>query len=372
MGTAHAGGGYGLRAPRGWHPAQSPVPRRLAVPLLVALLLTGCGSASPADLPPAQTTPLPTPDVARRPAPAGRVVRVAPDDAGLGDAVGVGDRIAVVQARPAALLLLDARGRVRARTALPGPAQSAPVEDRGDVLLAAGDRVLRIDPATGSVVARLDRRATAIARVDGGLATLDPAQGTLTVAPEAGAGTPVRIPVGAGATGVVRVGEGGEIAVLDGRARTVTLLDARTGERLGRTNAGVAPTRLASRGRWLWVTDTRGGAVLVFSVARRELLIDRRVFVPGGHYALLEQLRGSATPQERTRLQVLQTQAAQIGELTANGRPNQLARRDALPDARGLAFAPGAGVLAVTSGGRVQLVDLPAVDPEQADDVPEG
>lgn len=111
---------------------------------------------------------------------------------------------------------------------------------------------------------------------------------------------------------------GARQAVVDGRARTVTLRRTGAPGVLDRADAGVGPTRALSDGRWLWVTDTRGGALLVFRL-KPQLELARRVFLPGGPFAL-------ALDPVKHRLWVTLTGSNEVVELAAHGRPSELRR----------------------------------------------
>jgi DNA-binding beta-propeller fold protein YncE len=112
----------------------------------------------------------------------------------------------------------------------------------------------------------------------------------------------------------------GRLAVLLPRAR---VLELRGGRRVERAGAGVGPAGVAAdpRGRWLYVTDTTGGALLVFALRPRLELV-HRVYLPGGPYAIA--VRGD-------RLWVTLSARNQVAELNVRRRP-QLLRR--LPAAR--------------------------------------
>ena len=72
-----------------------------------------------------------------------------------------------------------------------------------------------------------------------------------------------RSPASPNRAGVTALGD--TLAVVDVGAFTVSTYDARTLHRTGRVAAGAGPTHLVALGDRLVVTDTRGGAVLVFA-----------------------------------------------------------------------------------------------------------
>ncbi|MEN3280911.1 MAG: hypothetical protein V7607_2051 [Solirubrobacteraceae bacterium] len=120
---------------------------------------------------------------------------------------------------------------------------------------------------------------------------------------------------------------GGRSVVLLGRERAVELRDAR-GRRIGRAPAGVGPTHVACVDRaasraWCYVTDTRGGALLVFAVGAG-IEPTRRLYLPGGPDRL-------SLDHARRRLLVTLRLAHEVVELPAHGRPHVLRRRSPTP-----------------------------------------
>jgi hypothetical protein len=329
--------------------------RRLAAaPVLAAVLglagvLGGCGSAGPDELPPPAGPAAAAPPAAP---PEGRTVRVAPRGAGLGDVVAAGGRIAVAQARPPRLLLLDRRGRTRARVSLPGPPGTLAVDEAtGDVLVPAGRRLLRVAARLGVVTADVPLPAAA------GAAAAPPGQPAAVVLPEPGTlvlggGTAVR--TAASPVAVVPADRGRKLVVLAGRARVVELRDGRTGRLLDRADAGLGPARMALRGRWLWVTDVRGDALLVYRVIGDTIELSRRVHLPGGPFAI-------TVDPDRYRIHVALTATSDVAELPAHGRPRALETRPVPRGVRGVAALPGPdGGLVAAGDGVVHLLPLPA------------
>jgi len=73
-----------------------------------------------------------------------------------------------------------------------------------------------------------------------------------------------RVPTCLEPAAVALAGDGSQVAVLCVRERVLELFDARTLRRTGRANAGSGPVQVASDGgRYLYVTDSVGGSVLV-------------------------------------------------------------------------------------------------------------
>jgi hypothetical protein len=266
--------------------------------------------------------------------------------------VAAGGRIAVAQARPPRLLLLDRRGRVRARVALPGPPGVLAVdEDTEDVLVPAGRRLLRVDAASGAKEADvpLPGLAGAAATPAGGRAAVVlPGQDRLVL------GRGATVPTAPAPADVIASEDGRRLIVLAARAREVELRDARTGRLLDTADAGIGPARMARRGRWLWLTDLRGDALLIYRVLEDRIELARRAHLPGGPFAI-------TVDPDRYRLRVVLTRTNAVAELPAHGRPRVLETLPALRAPRGLAVLAGAdGPLAVSGAdGLLQLAPLP-------------
>lgn len=130
---------------------------------------------------------------------------------------------------------------------------------------------------------------------------------------------------------------------VDGRARVLELYDRRTLKRTARVAAGVGPTHVVAAGDRLYVTDTQGGALLVFAT-RPKLALVRRVYLPGGPY-------GMALDPMRHRLWVTLTARNEVVSLPANGRPRPLVRLPTVRQPDSVAVDPTLGTLAVTGRG---------------------
>jgi DNA-binding beta-propeller fold protein YncE len=168
------------------------------------------------------------------------------------------------------------------------------------------------------------------------------------------------VPLGA-ARGLLRAAEpasrtrldhGRKVAVVVPRERVVEVFDIASGRRTGRASAGVGPTHAVSDGGgYLFVTDTAGGALLVYHLRPRLELI-RRYPLPGSPY-------GIAIDNRRHRMFVAQTACNQLTELVVGGRPS-LVRRYATPRQPGaVAVDERTGRVAVAgvADGVVQLLD---------------
>lgn len=142
----------------------------------------------------------------------------------------------------------------------------------------------------------------------------------------------------------------GRLALLAPRARTLELLDRRSHERLARVAAGVGPTHVVAVADRLYVTDTQGGALLVFAT-RPKLALTRRVFLPGAPYGL-------AVDPVRHRLWVTLTARNEVVSLPSNGRPRPLVRLATVRQPDGVAVDSALGTVAVTGrdAGVLQLI----------------
>ncbi|HEV7493943.1 hypothetical protein [Baekduia sp.] len=183
-----------------------------------------------------------------------------------------------------------------------------------------------------------------------------PARAPVPVTPPAGrvvafAGAPAAL-LRAASAEPSSVVSGRTQAVLAGRERALALVDPRTRQRIAHAAAGVGPTHVAAVADRLYVTDTRGGALLVFAT-RPQLALVRRVFLPGGPYAI-------AVDPVRHRLWVTLTARNEVVSLPANGRPRPVARLATVRQPVGVAVDPARGVLAVRGrdASVLQLVDV--------------
>jgi DNA-binding beta-propeller fold protein YncE len=346
-------------------PARAPSPDRRAArrrPSALALAgvaaaLGGCGSAAVADLP-APAVPGVSPPQAH--APTGGVVRLGPRGSsaaptGLAVDPDTG-RVAVGLASPPALVLVDgATGRPRARVPLPAPPGQLSAAG-GDVLVPAGEHVLRVRARDGRVVqdtAVAQRARTVLA---GGPGTafaageaLGSGDGALVALSAGGRRRAAR--VDASPTTVARV-DAGRVAVVSGRARRAALLDATTLRELAGAPAGVGPTRAVARGDYLWVVDTRGEALLVFRT-RPTFSLVRRLSLPGGPFAI-------ALDKGRYRLWVTLTGTNEIAEFPSHGRPHELRRLPTVRQPDAIAVDPITHRLFVGgAGGALELIDPP-------------
>ena len=94
------------------------------------------------------------------------------------------------------------------------------------------------------------------------------------------------------------------------------MLELHGGDGVQTAGAGVGPAAVAAdpRGRWLYVTDTTGDALLVFALHPRLELV-HRVYLPGAPYAIA--VRGE-------RLWVTLSSRHRLAELNLRRRPQLL------------------------------------------------
>jgi DNA-binding beta-propeller fold protein YncE len=320
--------------------------------LTIAAALAGCGSAEVRDLPPAAEparAPVPTAP------PAGRVVSVGPAPEAVVADPATG-RVAVGLRRASQLALVDGRGgRVEHRVGLPAAARHlAPSESGAAVLVPAerADRLLVVRFADGAILEDVavgdfpHDAAAAAGRVFVG----DEAANTVSVLRDGRREARLRVATQPG--GLAVAGGGRFVAVVSVRERVLELHDAHTLRRVGRAPAGVGPTHVARGGdRWLYVTDTRGGALLVYRIAP-ELELVRRLHLPGAPY-------GIAADPVRRRLWITLTARNEVVELPAHGRPHVLRRLPTVRQPNGVAVDPRSGRVFVTglADGVLQLID---------------
>jgi len=337
------------------------VPRRAAA--LIALSLSGCGSLSTSELPPAAEPRVSPPQLTR---PAGRVVRVGPpigqlaadrtvSPGGAPEGLAFDPRsgvLAVGLRRPAELALLDGdSGRVLRRVGLPaGPRHLAvadgvfrvPAEMAGRVLaVRARDGRILSDVATGP-----QPHAVAVTG-DGAVAVGN--EGAASVGLFRGGSRTQTVPAALQPGGVIALDDG-RYAVISVRERVVEVFGA-DGRRIAREPAGVGPTHGVYRNGVLWVTDTQGDALLVFQL-EPELALDRRLRLRAGPY-------GIALDPVAERLWVTLTGSNRLVELPAHGRPHVLASYPTVRQPNDVAVDSRTGRVFV--GGRadgvVQLLD---------------
>lgn len=324
----------------------------LAGPAL-ALAMGGCGarraqtmSALPAAAEPA-LAPLATA------APAGRSVHVGQFPEGIVADARTG-LVAVGVRDPAALVLLDARaGAVRRHVTIPGAPRHLQLAGPG------GPVLVPEEPVNELLELSLPRGRFRSIKVGAHPHDATADDGRVFVNDEFGQSVSV-----VQGTRVIRqirgfvqpgglVADGSNVAVVDVRGNSITLVGAHTLRIEGRLGAGAGPTHaVAGRDGWLYVIDTRGGAV--FTYATRPSLQRRGRFpLPGAPY-------GVAIDRSRGRLWVTLTARNQLVELATGGGPLRVIGRYATgrqPNTVAVDERDGRVFVADSDPGTVQLID---------------
>jgi DNA-binding beta-propeller fold protein YncE len=342
----------------------------LLAALASAALLAGCADGEPA--PPAQpptsgvfaprrlAEPLPPPaEPATSPpptgAPAGRTVAVGSIPEGI-----VADpltRLVAVGVRdPAQLVLIDSdSGEVARRVPLPGVLRHLQ-------LAAPGGPLLVPDESSNSLLQVALPAGTVLSQVPTGTLPHDANEadnGTIFVANEGG-GSVVALRDGrivhtfsdvTQPAGVAHVGT--TTGLLDVRENTLTFYDAATLTPITELATGEGPTHVvADRHGRMIVADTRGGALLVYSLPPQAAQI-ARVAVPGEPY-------GITYDPDRDRLWVTVTGADQVvGYDMGQPTPREVARLPTVRQPNTVAVDPTTGRLFVTGtvDGTVEIID---------------
>lgn len=321
---------------------------RPAAVLLLALL-TGCGSAAPDELPPAAEPASSPPPAA---APDGRIVDVGfkPEGVVADPNAGI---FAVGVREPAELVLVDGKtADVVRRVPLPEPPRHLAFDD-DRVLVPAedADALLRVSVPDGRVAsAPTGREPHDAAAASGRIFVADEFARRLTVLENGKPRATIETALQPG--GVTPLDRGRQVAVVSVRERVVETFDAATGERTGRAPAGVGPTHAVSDdGNYLFVTDTTGGALLVYHL-RPKLELIRRYPLPGSPY-------GIAIDNVRHHMFVTQTARNQLTELIVGGRPSLVARYATPQQPNTVAVDETTGRVAVSGkvAGVLQLLD---------------
>lgn len=333
-----------------------------AASVLAACLfaLAGCGEKAEPD--PASAGPrIPYPPTAAEPArapapprePAGRVVEVGngPEGVAFDPETGL---VAVGLREPNVLALVDgASGTIRRRVPLPGaPRHLELARPGGPVLVPAegADALIEVSlPGGERRVTRVGDQPHDAAALGGSLFAIDELGSTLS---EVRAGRLARqVPVDVQPGGVATVGD--RLAVISVQAYTIELYDPARGlAGAGSRQAGLGPTHVAvDADRRLYVTDTRGDALIVYDTEPRLRWI-ARLPLPGSPYGL-------AVDAERRRVWVTLVGRNELVEIEGGPRPRRLRSFPTVRQPNTLAVDPRSGRVAVASrtDGTLQLVD---------------
>ena len=311
----------------------------------------GCGSASRDELPPA-AEPASSPPLTATPE--GRLVPVGfkPEGAVADPRTGL---VAVGLRSPDELALVNgATGRVERRVPLPAAPRHLGIAGAGGPVLVPAedaDALLQVDLPGGEVTrARTGREPHDAAAAGDRVFVADEFAHRLTVLED---GRPVAtIETALRPGGVTPLDNDRQVAVVSVRERVVETFDVDSGERTGRAPAGVGPTHAVSNGgNYLFVTDTTGGALLVYHL-RPKLELIRRYPLPGSPYGIAIDIR-------RQRLYISQTALNQLTELVVGGRPSLVRRYATAQQPNTVAVDEASGRVFVTGkvDGVLQLLD---------------
>jgi len=324
---------------------------------LLGLALSGCGggdaAAPPAAgpvYPPRAAEPAAAPQPSEKPA--GTVIDVGgqPEGVVFDPETGL---VAVGITEPPQLALVDGRdGRVVKRVPLPAPPRHLQLAAPGGPVLVPAekaDRLLEVDLPDGAV------RSTPVGDQPHDAAALrdrifvaDEFSSTLTAVE--GGRVVGEATVDAQPGGIVAAS--GKIGIVSVLAFTIELFDPRTLEGEGSRNAGLGPTHaVAGRDGRIYITDTRGSAVIVYATRPRLKWVGR-LSLPGSPYGITVDESGS-------RVWVTLTGRNEVVELQGGDQPKELRRMPTVRQPNTVAADPESGRVFVASrtDGTLQLID---------------
>lgn len=331
--------------------------------LVLPLALPACGEeeGNGGENPGADASALPYPPEAAEPAtspevegtPPGQIVEVGngPEGVAFDPQTGL---VAVGTREPSELVLVDGvSGEVRERPRIPSAPRHLDVaEPGGPVLVPAEDANALVEvslPDGDTRVTEVGENPHDVAFLDDRIYAGDEFSSTLSVLEE---GRVVRqVPVDAQPGGVIALDD--EVAIVSVRAYTLELFDLEEDlQAQGSQNAGLGPTHAVrdAEGR-LYITDTRGDAVVVFETQPR-LRFAGRLELPGSPY-------GIAIDREGGRVWVTLTARNEVVELNVAAQPEVLRRFPTVRQPNTLAVTPGGSRLFIASrtDGTLQLLD---------------
>jgi DNA-binding beta-propeller fold protein YncE len=274
-----------------------------AVSSLLLLIQAACGggAAVPARVGEPAAAPAPSES------PAGRVVQVGhgPEGIAVDPATGL---VGVALRSPNAIAVLDRDGRPLRLIALPGAARHLRFANPAGPLLAPLEParvVASVDVQRGTILdsVPLQRQPHDVVAASGRYFVSNEFSDTLAVV-EAGH-VPRELPAPSQPGGVTATGSA--VGVLGVRSHQLAVYDASSLQMLGTAPAGAGPTHMegGALGR-LYVVDTLGGEVLVFTARPRPVLVGRAP-APGRPY-------GIAADSGRQRLWVTETATNRLAE----------------------------------------------------------
>lgn len=331
----------------------------LAVLLVLPLSLPACGEeegdggadASVLPYPPEAAEPAASPEV--EDTPPGQIVEVgqSPEGVAFDPQTGL---VAVGTREPGELVLVDGvSGEIRERVRLPSAPRHLDVaEPGGPVLVPAEDANALVEvslPDGDTRVTEVGENPHDVAFLDDRIYVGDEFSSSLSVLAN---GRRVRqIPVDVQPGGVVALDDA--VGIVSVRAYTLELFSLEDRLRAqGSQNAGVGPTHAVrdADGR-IFITDTRGDAVVVFQTQPRLKFVGR-LELPGSPY-------GIAIDRERGRVWITLTERNEVVEVDAADEPQVLRRFPTVRQPNTLAVTPGGSRLFIASrtDGTLQMLD---------------
>jgi DNA-binding beta-propeller fold protein YncE len=316
------------------------------VAVLMAAACGGTGSARPSVGEPA-SAPAPSGP------PAGRVVQVghAPEGIAVDPATGI---VAVATRSPNAIQVLDPDGRPLRSIAVPASARHLRFAAEPGLLLApleSAGLLASVDVRAGAVVSRvpLQRQPHDVASVSDRAFVSNEFSDTLAVVQS---GRVVReLPAPAQPGGVAAFGTA--VGVVGVRSHRLEVFDGDSLRSLGSAPAGAGPTHADASGSRLYVVDTLGGAVLVFTLHPRLVQVAAAA-APGRPY-------GIAVDSPRQRLWVTETATNRLAEYDiSTDAPHLVATYPSVREPSSVAVDGAGGRVYVTGAtdGALQILQV--------------
>jgi DNA-binding beta-propeller fold protein YncE len=316
---------------------------------VLVLMATACGGSGSARTSVGEPAAAPAPAAT----PAGRVVQVGrgPEGIAVDPATGL---VAVATRSPNAIQVLDPDGGALHSIALSASARHLRFAAEPGLLLApleGAGALASIDVRAGTVVSQvpLQRQPHDVAHASGRAFVSNEFSDTLAVVQS---GRVVReLPAPAQPGGVAAVGTA--VGVVGVRSHRLEVFDADSLRTLGSVPAGAGPTHADGSGSRLYVVDTLGGAVLVFT-ARPSPVRVAAVAAPGRPY-------GIAVDAQRQRLWVTETATNRLAEYDiSSDTPRLVATYPTVREPSSVAVSGGDGRVYVTgaAGGEVQILQV--------------
>ncbi|MDP9477560.1 MAG: YncE family protein [Actinomycetota bacterium] len=342
--------------------------RRFALVVFAAVLLSpvGCdpGGTAPdrgaAEQDAAGKEPPPAPEPAESPKlaeePAGKVVEVGPAPEGIAADPKTG-LVAVALRNPNELALVDGEsGETVRKVGLPESARHLDLAAPGGPVLVpaeGSDSLVQVGLPKGEILSETpvgDFPHSAAAAPGGRIFVVNEKASTASIIED---GREIEKIETALQPGGVAVTDDGLVGVIGVRGLTLEVFDADTLESLGSADAGEGPTHVrAGPENRFYVTDTRGDAVLIYSVRPNPKQLDR-VSLPGSPY-------GIAIDPRRNQLWVTLTAEQRIVQFALEGRTlREIARYPAVHQPNTVAVDPASGRVFVTgkTDGQLQILE---------------